>query len=526
MPSPRPALALLRSLPGTRPGLVLGLILALATVTRLYHLNRPMADNLQGKQVYVANKARAIAGPPFDVLADRLDFLDESGRRIELIEEVPLYTGLLGLGYRLFGERDAVGHLLSLLGSLVAIAAFFDLARREHGDTRATVATLLLSMAPLFVFYGRAVLPDPWMLAAMLAAAAAYRRFLDGDGARWLVAAMIAGVLAGAFKYFGLMVVLPLAEMTLRARGLRGLVGAPFVALVTAMVAPIAVWMLFVFVQAPNPVQSGWSGTGTRDVMPYLIVQAPELLFDRRLYAGLARFLVRDCGPITALLMLAGGLAVAARRVAIGPVAAWTAMGLLFYGLLGPKLIDHDYYELMMLPAAALWAAAGWSALAQRPRLARLGVPALVLGLAVVVQSPWVSGGMFRVEAAKLTLAESLRIACPPGGRVVVMGPGLALSTVVHYTGREGWAVRTRELPPDWPARLARYRAQGAEYVALYFDPKTTTAQRATFAPLLAALPRVARDATGRTESLVLRLGPAEATALAAMPAAGSDTRR
>lgn len=508
---------------GHRPAWVLLLILALAAGLRLHHLNRPMADSLQAKQVYIANKARAIAGPPFEPLANRLDFLDDSGQRLMLVEEVPLYTGLLGLGYRLFGEQDAVGHLLSLLGSLVAIAAFFDLARREHGDPRALVATLLLSVAPLFVFYGRAVLPDPWMLAAMLACAASYRRFLDGDGRCWLAAACVAGLLAAGFKYFGLMVTLPLAEMTVRARGTRGLFGWAFLTLMAVMTAPIAAWMLFVFARYPNPVQSGWNGTAQVEVMPYLIIQAPGLLLDKRLYAGLVRFLVRDCGPINAALMALGVLAVARRRVAIGPVAAWTVMGLAFYLLLGPKLIDHDYYELMMLPAAALWAAAGWSALAQRPRLVRLAMP--VLALAVVVQSPWVSGHLFGLESAKISLAEQLRVACRPGERVVVMGPGIALATVVHYTEREGWAVRARELPADWPQRLALYRAQGASYVALYFDPRATEAQRASFAPMIAALPRVSRDASGRTESLVLRLGDAEAAALAALPRAGTTRR-
>ncbi len=493
-------------------GLALPAILALAAVTRLHHLDAPMADNLQAKQVYVANKARSIAGPPFDPLRNHLDFLDPRGDRIVLVEEVPLYTGLLAAGYRTFGERDAVGHLLSLLGSLAAIAAFFDLARREHGERSAIVATLIFASAPLFIFYGRAVLADPWMLAGMLGCAAAYRRYLDGDGRRWLVAAGMAGILAAMFKYFGLMVMLPLAAMTWRARGWRGLFGPEFVGLGLAMVAPIAAWMGLVFLQGPNPVDSGWTGGDV--VRPYLIVQDPGVLLSRAFYAGLlSRFTLRDCGPVAALLMILGVVAVARGRAEAGPVGAWTAMGLLFYALLGPKLIDHDYYELMMLPAASLWAAAGWAALSRRfeGRLPLLAPAALAV--LVVVQSPWVLGAFFTLEGEKLAAAEALRESCPPGGRAVVMGPGIALVTVVHYAGLEGWAFRAPTLPDDWPDRLAEFREQGAEEVVVYFDPRADDDARASFAPLIDALPVLRRGAGGpirdgrRAEFVVLRLG-------------------
>ncbi len=507
--------------PGRRSWLVLAAILALATVTRLHRLEGPMADNLQAKQVYIANKARSIARPPFNPLRNTLDFLDDRGERIVLTEEIPLYTGLLAAGYRLFGERDAVGHGLSLLGSLVAIVAFFDLARREQGERMARVATLLLASSPLFIFYGRAVLPDPWMLAGMLGCAAAYRRYLDGMGARWLIVAAGVGLLAGAFKYFGLMVLIPLADMARRRLGVRGVLRPSFLTVAVAMVAPIAAWMVLVFLQGPNPVGSGWTGT-KGDVRPYLIVQAPGVLLDRHLWGPFfSRFLMRDCGPLAAALIAVGLWVSASRRAKLGPLGAWTAMGLAFYVLLGPKLIDHDYYELMMLPAAMLWAARGWEAI--RRRSLAVDVPwrrALVgpglLAIAVVAQSPWVMGGMFDLEGEKVALGGSLGRICPKDGRVVVMGPGIALATVVHYSGREGWAVRGPVLPDDWRERIAGYRGQGAEYVALYFDPKAKVDQRASYRPLIEALTVVDRRSgplTGRgtrAESLVLRLSPVE----------------
>jgi len=121
------------------------LVLALAVVLLLYRINAPLVDGMSIKQIFVANKARAIAGPPLVLGNNSFDWLDDTGRRSVLCEECPLYTGLVGIGYFLFGEHDWIGRVLSLLATLAAIWAFHDLMRREFNRRLAfTSATRLL----------------------------------------------------------------------------------------------------------------------------------------------------------------------------------------------------------------------------------------------------------------------------------------------------------------------------------------------------------------------------------------------
>src|SRR5206468_1429213 len=111
----------------------------------------------------------------------------------------------------------------------------------------------------------------------------------------------------------------------------------------------------------------------------------------------------------------------------------------------------------------------------------------------VIVQSPWVAPALFRQDAGKLVLADRLRSLCPPGGRVVAMGPGIEFPTVIHYSGREGWPVHSPTLPADWCPLVERYRKAGADVAAVYFEPKATAEQRASYAPLLDAFPVIER---------------------------------
>ena len=127
---------------------------------RLYHFHAPLLDQHHGKQVFIANKARNIAKSLHGAVWKSFDFLE---------------TGL--------------------------------------------AASFLFAISPLTIFYGRAVLPDPWMLACMLICAAFYRRYLDDDsGYSWLAAALF-GLLAAGFKYYGLMVPVPLRADQRAGRG-------------------------------------------------------------------------------------------------------------------------------------------------------------------------------------------------------------------------------------------------------------------------------------------------------------------
>jgi 4-amino-4-deoxy-L-arabinose transferase-like glycosyltransferase len=466
--------------------LLLGALLAVAALMRLYHFQAPLLDQLYVKQVHVANHARNIARAPLNPLRFSFDFLDEQGRPMVLTEEVPLYNGLLGASYHLCGEHDWLGRVWSLLAILLATLAVHDLFRREYDGPTGLAAAFLFAMAPLSIFWGRAVLPDPWMLACMVLALAFYRRHLDdGERPAWLVAAALAGLGAALFKTYGLLVLAPLADMAYRHGGWRAWFGRKFVLLVAVLTVPIALWMVTVFLRVPNPTAH----------TAYFFWQVPGSLGQPRLYVRLTHgMFFNDCGPVAAVLIVLGIAAALAGKERSRPLWGWSAAGVLYLFAFAPKLMDHDYYELIVLPVLAGWGALGWRAVARRvrrrrPRAAVRAAVAIVV-LATVVHSPLVMNGKYELEIGHFVVAQRLNALCPPDGRVVVLGQRIGWPEV-HYSGRQGWVEQWGTLPADWRGAFARYRAGGAEYAAVYFDPTVTLRQRASFTPLLASLPVV-----------------------------------
>ncbi len=466
--------------------LALGLLLIVATVMRLHHFQGPLLDQLYVKQIYEANHARNIARAPLNPFRMSLDFLNEDGDRMVINEEVPLFNGILGVSYRAFGEHEWLGRVVSLLATLVAILALYDLMRREFDRETGLVAAFLLAMTPLLVFYGRAVLPDPGMLACMVLCAGFYRRYLDeGERTRWLIASGVAGLLAAMFKYYGLVILIPLADMAYRQGGWRAWFTRRFILLVAAVTVPIFLWIVGVFLRFPNPT--------TRTA--YFFWQVPGSLWSPRLYQRLTLGLfVNDCGPVTAVLIAIGVVGALRGKRRSRPLWSWTAVGVAFLFLFAPKLMDHDYYELLILPVLATWGALGWKAaeeaVARRWPRATLATGAATVLVIAIIQSPSVMKAKYEVEVGHMVVAERLKQICPPDGKVVVIGQRIGWPEV-HYSRRQGWVEQCYTLPGNWRESFEKYRRLGAEYVAVYFDPTVTGQQRASFAPLIAALPQV-----------------------------------
>ncbi len=375
------------------------LILASAAL-RLYRIDAPAVDCFWDKQVAVANLARSMAGPPFHLLNASMDFcISKDGRRVTTTEEIPLYYGLVAAGYRLFGEQDWFGRAISGLGSLVAILAFVGLMRRECDDRFALLAGFFLAFSPLLLFYGRAVIPDTCMLAGMLAAAYCFRRALDQGGVRLGHLQRRRRAAGGGFQV--------LRPDGAAADGRNGMAptGSP-----QGQHRKIRLGR-----GNDDPAAGGLDVAGVlpqRESRPrrrlFRLPKAGHAAARKSVDAAVRQFPLEELRPVgdglsgdrrvgrrppggagkkgTVPICAEAARRAVPRKWGLSPfppapqlraVLAWSAMGLGFYFLLAPKSMTHEYYELMMLPAAAAWAAFGFQALGRqarqwgmRPRLA------------------------------------------------------------------------------------------------------------------------------------------------------------
>ena len=201
-------------------------LLALALAVRCYGLAAPLLDYHSWRQADTAAIARNYAANGYRLLYPQVDWGGLTPGYVE--SEFPLYTYTLALLYGIFGVHEWLGRLLTALAGAASAVALYGLVRSSAGeqDARpgaarapgraALYAGLALALMPFPVYFGRAVMPDTWMLLAAILAIWTFRRWLDRPSAGRFAVALLCGALAPLAKTPNLPIVAaPLAYMVL-----------------------------------------------------------------------------------------------------------------------------------------------------------------------------------------------------------------------------------------------------------------------------------------------------------------------
>ncbi|MEK7091002.1 MAG: hypothetical protein AAB887_00660 [Patescibacteria group bacterium] len=161
--------------------LFFGLILALGLAVRLYKITNPIADWHSWRQADTSAVTRNWVKNGINILTPRYDdFSDVSGRGLfnpngYRFTEFPLFNivhyslyNLIPRTYNL--SLELVGRLTSILATLVSAVLLFFLVRRHSTPGVAWLTTAIFLFLPYNIYFTRVVLPDPLMVTLVLAA--------------------------------------------------------------------------------------------------------------------------------------------------------------------------------------------------------------------------------------------------------------------------------------------------------------------------------------------------------------------
>lgn len=151
--------------------LILSIILITATVFRLYKINTPLADLHSWRQADTAAVARNFIKYDFDLLKPRFDDLSSVASGLDnpqgyRMVEFPLYSGLFASLYKYLPSipLEVYGRLTTIVFSLIIITIIYFLLLKESGQLAAIIGSLVYAIFPFFVFFSRVILPDTMAL--------------------------------------------------------------------------------------------------------------------------------------------------------------------------------------------------------------------------------------------------------------------------------------------------------------------------------------------------------------------------
>jgi len=430
------------------------LALAVGFLVRLWHLTAPIADDQSWNQISTATVIRHFVEDGVDPLHPQWDLLRNGpapARRIEA-EEAPLYHLAVVFFSRFLGPYESIARLLSIAASLLGAIFLFRLARRLSDGPAALFTAVFFLFAPFSWYFGRTIMSDAWMLAALIVAVERFEVWLRCECKIALLSSVAAVAMAGLLKPFALHIGVTLALWQIAAKGPRSLRDWRLLAAALIALAPPLAWVWWAarVGSLGNVVHSGETVFTAKNLWGPL-----GLLWSGHFWFKLqARLFDQMATPFVAVFALLGLWFADARKQA-PPALFWLA-GFLFYVLLvrdGNQM--HNYYQLPALPAFALLAALGLSALSRR--IQGKWIALLLMGFLLV--STLYVRSHFRLDLSSVRAGEIARQFSKPDDLIAVLDPGATRKNQVIYAAhRRGWhanSLRPGDLEErrDWGAR-------------------------------------------------------------------------
>jgi 4-amino-4-deoxy-L-arabinose transferase-like glycosyltransferase len=445
---------------------------------RLLWLRTPLLDGHRWRQVDTAAIARNLYEGGFHVFHPEVDWGGKDGY---VESEFPLLPAIAATLYSLFGQEDYFGRLVSVVFSTGTIAATFALAAELVGPAGGLAAAFLVAVSPASIFFGRTFMPDSTMLFFWVFGVFAFVKYFKTGTPRWLVIGSVSATLACLAKIPAVMMFAPIAGAAWQARGRavfrdRNLIVACAVPLVITLAWYVHAFMLyeqtgltFGILVHPAKTYPIWISPG-----PWKYAFSKYSTFEQLAQKD---FYVQMLGRVHHFLLLPWGLAgaligfVTWKRATGRLVAdAWLFAMALFILVMGEANISHEYYQLPLVPLAALYfgACAGpifegsWA-------LLRGNGAGKVAALAIIGVAGFYYSGVilthFRPDGLDIRMLQAGqamgRVVPEDATSIVVDDYGITSPMLLYFAHRKGWSFGPDDL---YPQVLDGLRHRGARY--------------------------------------------------------------
>lgn len=422
-------------------------IALVAFALRIEDLFQPLVDAFAWREASTAMMAGNLPANRWNPLWPEVDWTgDMPGYQGREFQSLTYAAAALD---QLFGRADWHGRLVGALCGTVTTVALYRLVRLVGGEGRALAAAAVYAVMPGAVVVDRSYLPDPAMLALLVAGLWCLAEGATSGGRRWLAAGwlLVTGALLAKLPAAA---ALPTAGLILAAAR----TGRPTrpAAVAAAIVTGLAVGAYY-----------AWTIHLGRTTPPFHVAghgwlwQMGPAVFLRhgfwldRIAGHLAGW---SLGPPVIVLAAAGALLPAVGRTDAalrcpGLAHAWALGGAVFVLVAARELTANPWNLHVLHPVAAIYAGNALAALAAPLSVGR---GALLAGAAVAVIAADARG---RVSAMKqevygtdARLGRVLGDLSCPDDLVITSGSVAGLPVAIHHAGRKGFLFPPPDLAP------------------------------------------------------------------------------
>lgn len=332
---------------------------------RLYKINAPLADFHSWRQADTASVARNYAKDGINLLLPKYDDLSNiaSGKvnpQGYRMVEFPIYNAAIAVLNRAQACSIAVcGRYLSIFSALITTLVIFYLLLKEHDLIAAVLGSITYSGSPYIVFFTRVVLPDSTAVAFSMASIFFMYLFTDSNKSKiaskfWYVASTLSFAAALLVKPTSIFYAIPLGYLLIRTYTWDVLKKPLTYLFWLVAFVPLITWRQYI-VQFPEGIPgSDWllTSVNTNGGLQNIFFKPSFfrwVFFERINNLILGGFLT----PFFILGVMSRQKSYLTHAILLGSLA--------FLFVFQGGNVQHEYYQIMIFPALAMFVGVGIS---------------------------------------------------------------------------------------------------------------------------------------------------------------------
>ncbi len=429
--------------------LALLLIILGAFAVRLYKFNNPVADWHSWRQVDTSAVSRNFANNGIDLLHPKFEDLSKG---VSLIDnpngyrfvEFPIYNAAQAILYKSIGifSLEQWGRLVTIFSSLFSIGFLYFLVKKYVNMLSALFSAAFMAFVPYGIYYSRVILPDPSMVAALLGGTYFFSSWIDTKtlkvySPKFIVAvALIA--MAVLLKPYALFFTLPIIYLAFQRLGAVFIKKWQLWLFFIISIAPFAFWQVWMRQYPEGIPQNGWLFNGTS-------IRFKGAFFHWLFAQRIGEFML---GYFGLPLVILGILKKINSREGLF-FFAFLASSLIYMFTLATGNVQHDYYQILILPTLAIFFGKGSDMILKNVSGVfnkYTSIITVVLCIVFMLAFGWFTvRDFYNVQHLEVVVAgravDSLvsadaKVVAPYGGD----------TTLLYNTNRNGWPVFDRPL--------------------------------------------------------------------------------
>lgn len=416
---------------------------------RLYRFDGPVADwhsFRQGdtnavSQIYARDGVDLLHPRYFDISNVQSGFDNPNGYRMV---EFPIYNAVQASIFGIVGyfglTLEEVGRLISILATLGGALFVYLLVRKYAKENAGFFAAFFYLFLPFSIFYGRTVLADPSMAASILAGIYFFDTWLESSKKKQLsvlsfqfILAVFFTALAFLLKPYALFFTLPMVWIVWNKFGLKMFRQWQLYLFAIICLIPLILWRKWIGNYPEGIPVSAWLFNGNG-------IRFRPSFFRWIFYERITRLILGFTGTV---FIITGGIwSIKNLKKNNGLFfLSFAASSFIYLFVIATGNVQHDYYQILIIPTISIFAGLGVSYLLT---LFRKNILLQIFLCALIIIGFVISGNQvkdyFNINDRGMVEAGMYANKILPKDAVVI-APYDGSTTFLNIIGRPGWPV-------------------------------------------------------------------------------------